>query len=312
VKYLPSPRLIGSFAIILGLFLGGRFVFSNKAENENIYVNEEAAVSTNLDSDKDGLADWEEILWGTNPRISDTDQDGTKDGDEVAQKRDPLVRGPDDAYSPSPYEPQEETENLTERFVKNLAENIGPAIKNGGEYKIDLTNLKRLSKTPELALGDWVRFGLRDVQTSEDTGPEDVKKYFNKVYGVYENTFVTLKEDDTAIMAKALLSRNMSNLKDMDTVINAFDKSIYEIKNIPVPKGYEDFAVNELNYLTETKKIIEGMQNSDKDPLTGIIMLKLRKAVMAEVREFHKSTGQSVLKSGIVFKLSDPGYKLFN
>ncbi|MBI5005400.1 MAG: hypothetical protein HZC03_02255 [Candidatus Lloydbacteria bacterium] len=49
------------------------------------------------DTDHDGLFDWEEALWKTDPNNPDTDGDGTNDGDEVRLKRNPLVPGPNDA-----------------------------------------------------------------------------------------------------------------------------------------------------------------------------------------------------------------------
>lgn len=48
------------------------------------------------DRDNDGLLDWEEALWQTNPDNSDTDGDGTIDGVEVERDRNPLVPGPSD------------------------------------------------------------------------------------------------------------------------------------------------------------------------------------------------------------------------
>ena len=48
------------------------------------------------DTDQDGLKDWEEALWKTNPKNPDTDGDGTSDGEEVNSGRDPNKKGPDD------------------------------------------------------------------------------------------------------------------------------------------------------------------------------------------------------------------------
>lgn len=48
------------------------------------------------DADADGLMDWEETLWGTDPKNPDTDGDKTKDGEEVAIGRNPLKKGPTD------------------------------------------------------------------------------------------------------------------------------------------------------------------------------------------------------------------------
>ena len=53
--------------------------------------------STEPDRDGDGLPDWEEGVWGTNPNNPDTDGDGTYDGEEVRNNRHPRVAGPSDS-----------------------------------------------------------------------------------------------------------------------------------------------------------------------------------------------------------------------
>ena len=46
-----------------------------------------------MDSDADGLADWQGVLgtfgWFSNPTLADTDADGVNDFDEVFQNTDP-------------------------------------------------------------------------------------------------------------------------------------------------------------------------------------------------------------------------------
>ena len=42
-----------------------------------------------IDTDQDGLADWEEVLWQTDKNNPDTDGDGTSDGEEITASRDP-------------------------------------------------------------------------------------------------------------------------------------------------------------------------------------------------------------------------------
>ncbi len=48
------------------------------------------------DTDADGLLDWEESLWGSDPNLADTDGDKTNDGEEVKLNRNPAKAGPDD------------------------------------------------------------------------------------------------------------------------------------------------------------------------------------------------------------------------
>jgi|GEM_PF-6159499 hypothetical protein len=53
----------------------------------------QAAIDQNRDSDNDGLPDWQELKYGTNPNNPDTDGDGFKDGAEVAGGYNPLGSG---------------------------------------------------------------------------------------------------------------------------------------------------------------------------------------------------------------------------
>lgn len=46
------------------------------------------------DSDKDGLRDWEEELWGTKKDVPDSDGDEVNDGEEVVRGTDPRIVGP--------------------------------------------------------------------------------------------------------------------------------------------------------------------------------------------------------------------------
>jgi hypothetical protein len=52
-----------------------------------------ATVSLGSDADEDGLDDWEERLWETDPNNRDSDGDTVNDGEEVSGNRDPSVYG---------------------------------------------------------------------------------------------------------------------------------------------------------------------------------------------------------------------------
>ncbi len=52
-----------------------------------------------VDTDKDGLPDFEERLWGTDQETADTDGDGTNDGKEVTLGRNPKKAGPNDTLA---------------------------------------------------------------------------------------------------------------------------------------------------------------------------------------------------------------------
>ncbi len=68
----------------------------NLFESEAI-INSESPF--HIDTDQDGLRDWEEVLWKTDSTNPDTDGDKTLDGDEIAKNRDPRITGPKDTLT---------------------------------------------------------------------------------------------------------------------------------------------------------------------------------------------------------------------
>lgn len=76
------------------------------------------------DVDGDGLKEWEEALWKTDPLNPDTDGDRSLDGDETTHNRNPLKRGPADelfsAFSNlpnAPIQPPSTTQKTTIPFT---------------------------------------------------------------------------------------------------------------------------------------------------------------------------------------------------
>ena len=63
-------------------------------------VSASSTTITDRDSDADGLPDWEEHLYGSDPLKFDTDGDGTPDGEEVREGRDPSKANTAGASSP--------------------------------------------------------------------------------------------------------------------------------------------------------------------------------------------------------------------
>ena len=80
---------------------GAKKVLPLPTQRELLKTNNTAATSTLIspDTDRDGLLDWEETLWKTDPTQADTDKDGTSDSQEVAERRDPTKPAPGDALS---------------------------------------------------------------------------------------------------------------------------------------------------------------------------------------------------------------------
>jgi hypothetical protein len=96
-NYLPSKKFqkragIGLGVLALILTAGTLFnLDSNSTDDETAPL-----AFSKTDSDQDGLRDWEERIWGSDPFNPDSDNDGILDGLEVEDGRDPLKTGADE------------------------------------------------------------------------------------------------------------------------------------------------------------------------------------------------------------------------
>ncbi|MDO8620212.1 MAG: hypothetical protein Q7R64_02585 [bacterium] len=87
------------FLVVLGILFLSRKPETNPVQGVSQKQPTEAAKPAPVvfDADGDELPDWEEALWGTDPKKPDTDSDGTPDGAEVAAHRNPRKVGPNDS-----------------------------------------------------------------------------------------------------------------------------------------------------------------------------------------------------------------------
>lgn len=94
-KYLPSKTFLKFFGIIIGvailiwivsLVFFRKESYESKNKQTDLLSSEELGVY-GMDSDSDGVYDWEEGLWGTDSKKADTNDDGISDFDEISAKR---------------------------------------------------------------------------------------------------------------------------------------------------------------------------------------------------------------------------------
>ncbi len=310
MKKIFSPRVIFAIFIILGFGISFWIFVKKPAEpKEEVYVRAglaAAAKSLTLDSDSDGLYDWEEILRGTDPHNPDTDGDGISDKDEIIESKS-AASGADGNQADVP--------NLTEVFSKTLSQAFGERILQGE----DLRNIPAseigaaASYLPEGATlvpaGKEIKEA--DLIISEKDDPASEKKYYNDVARVYKNTVFTLEKSDLTIMYEVYAKDKKESLPKMFDVLKALDAAYDEIKNIPVPRKAADFAVKEINYIAKTRSYVEIFAHSDADPLRALATLKPRTELLDEVKKFHDETGEKLKGRGIIFGEKDAGKIIF-
>lgn len=313
MKNILSPKVLYTVFFSLIVAFSAWFWRFSPASTEVAYtkINLTASAGQNafIDTDKDGLQDWEEALWKTDPKNPDSDGDGIKDGDEAQENADNQGAITDSS------EDLGEPPNLTEAFSGALARSLGPRIlEDGGLSNIPLSEIQTAASylpQADAIMSDPVKIKVSELRISEKNDSASVKKYFESVFGIYKKTFFTLKEDDSAILLRVFTNENFSELSALDPIIKAFSDSFSELKKLPVPKGWEGFAITELENLARSQQFIEKFRNSGSDPMATLILLPKRVELQSEMRKFHQDTGKMLIEKGIMFNESEETYILF-
>jgi hypothetical protein len=302
LKKLFSARgLVAVFGLlIVGLTLLIIFVpdeqptTDNQQQTTNTDEIKQKLATLSVDSDNDGLKDWEEPLYKTDPQNPDTDGDNTNDGDEIKQNRDPLKKGPNDKVAEAKKEAGIETAegpNLTAELMGTLIQGgVLEYLAQGGDpdalpdefySRIQAAARRTLELNTPTVL-------LSELRVISDSSEQAIKNYFNALGAVYEKYIFPLQKDDLQLFQEILESQDITRFAELDIYIRTVDRAVPELKKIPVPQIRAEFHKKEIDYFLESHAQIAVMRNADNDPLAATITIPRRIALKKEVSEFHR------------------------
>lgn len=296
-------KKIPPYIIILGIILivGGLVFVLNYAKKEK-ELKGPTPKSSKLseenfrDSDNDGLRDWEEELYGTNPFNPDTDSDGFLDGEEVSSGRNPLIKAPGDELSFHPL-PLGEKYNLTNKilneaavqriissylsqkvdYLKNhpeisnpdqfLAQTAPAIIKEMAEKSIyesydylmgeNEKHLSELSEIFNISITD------QQIKISEDNSKQAIKLYIFEISQWLNSDIFFFQNKALQIISDVFKTQNFSSL---DKLIKLNDQWIDQMKKIAVPPSWKEIHKQGLEILILTRNIFVSLRDYENDP----------------------------------------------
>ena len=235
---------------------------------------------TQIDTDKDGLTDVEEIFWGTNPEDPDTDNDGTRDGVEILQNRNPWIAGPNDALEDNPAFPQyndivRSSTSTTERMLRRLAVNYEELKARGIPLTDNLRAALVISSLDEVqnAIPQIGGYHYKDIVVHENNSTAALRAYGVTVANIIEQNTPREYTNEYLAVLRALETDDDSNLEDLDPVVRSYQDIRDELLTLSVPSDAQHAHLHLINSAEALQHIINLMSEIDSDPAIGFIAL---------------------------------------
>lgn len=316
----PSKKII-LMLVIVALIGTIAYFFIGKTKKET-YTSPaivSAAQSAVLakDSDNDGLKDWEEQLWKTDPNNPDTDSDGTPDGLEIKQGRNPLVAGPNDKLDTDTVTNKINTiteGDLTEtdKFSRELFVRI-IAAKNANTppTEADLQNFLNMTINQETENQKMKNFTAGDFQVDKAETAETIKAYGNTIADILTKKPPNKLEYEIITVERAEKNNDPNELKKLIPLAAEYGRIQKDLLNVVVPESALPFHIALTNGASGMNYSITGLQYVMTDPIKSLPGISSYDSnsqnFTTSVRQFKSYFDGA----GIVFEKGDKGFKFF-
>lgn len=263
---------------------------TNKDFNGQATIGQIISENATIDSDHDGLSDWEESIYGTDPHNSDTDGDGYLDGEEVLSGHDPLKKGPDDLIKKGEINnPSGNSSDITatDKFTQLAIANYLKAFQGKSQADLQPQDIEKIlqdsfgndpessAKYKEMLKSELYYFIPANLDkeikfTKNDTAKEQ-KSYLTEI----NNLMIKVKSIDPQndlfqAINQSITTGDYSKIEQFSAIF----KLVYEdILKTPVPKSVELFHKNLLTSIYKFQKIFEAIKEYEKDPLKTLLAL---------------------------------------
>ncbi len=234
-----------------------------KQETKVTEIKTQIARETELDSDGDGLKDWEESLLGFDPNKKDTDGDGTDDSNE---KNDQFVFTQKNTESDNP----PENTSMTENFAKSFFTNYLYAKQNNTSLTADQITQIANNATENVAMTKPVPFDINDIKISKN---QTKQQYEKEIDTAFFSATIKKQENEMQIAQNAIKSGNRDELKKLDPIIDSYQKVVDETLKVVVPEDNVGLHLVYLNTINSLKEDIKNLKYILDDPLKSYIYL---------------------------------------
>ncbi|MBU2564330.1 thrombospondin type 3 repeat-containing protein [Patescibacteria group bacterium] len=310
IKKLPMVLVAIVFAIGLILFIGA---YSDRSAFSQISLfggSETTIKSESIDTDNDGLKDWEEELYKTDPLNPDTDADGYLDGEEINSGHNPLIKSPGDKQVFYPL-PLGDKYNITNKIYSDIETVFKsyieqkdqyardhPEINSAEEYlaQVSSNTLNEMIKRSVLYNeGNWlekaevvlqelpeifnIEISDNDINISEDNTEVEIDIYKKSLFSYLDSPDFFLRDENFILLRDSLFQGNFSKLNQ---IIISNDYEIGRLRELTVPSSLKEIHKKILKISITLRNIFVSVRGYESDPVKMIVGLNEVENVLNE------------------------------
>ena len=301
-KKLVGASILGISIIVLSLF--SRYednkspIINTTEEEQSVLVINGGADSSsvadliNKDSDKDGLKDWEEALYGTDPEKQDSNDNGITDSIEVRKQNDSKV-------------PTKENINTTDQFgqqffvavsaLKNTGQLSAQSIKNATETIY--SNVKQEKISPS--------YTMNDISVLKNASDAEILAYGKTLGAVIQKYSKYNLGQELPLISTALETGDKTLPKKLINYIDAYTNITKETLKIPVPDKIATIHLDLINSYKGTADSLKIAGKIFEDPLLSMQGINQYLSFSNKIIETAK-TLEIYFKSGVILNNTKP------
>lgn len=230
------------------------------AQSQNVRITSTEIVQR--DTDGDGIPDWEEYLWGTDPNNKDSDNDGISDADFIGSKKQTLQASVASSTASTTL-----TEGISRQFFANFAflQQSG----NLTDANIQALSAQTLQSLTEQTIAD--RFTRENIIIAPVT-PEAKDEYRRQIRRTSAGLNMRLLGQEVELLSRAIgkpRSRKLvERLQEIQTIyLTLAERTIA----IPAPSSIRDTHLLLANSYHKMGVTVGGLATVYDDPALSIV-----------------------------------------
>ena len=292
------------FVLLIGISIGGYLVLESRIGDASISEqlskilekNQEPIIGCqpnpndkNKDSDNDGLMDWQETIWKTDPCKPDSDSDGYLDGEEVTSGYNPIKPAPNDEL---PGQDQTNPRALPNNITQALAQELSKQITEGKMGSIsdasDPLAINTSNRVVNAAIQEVMNKAIQEFSLPNIPDEEIIISKDNSVVAIQlyaKNISETISfwvektsidqgrmfESESQIFYYAIQTKDFT---EIDKNIELYQGISKDIKQIPVPFDLKDIHKEQIGIFKIMANIYQAIKEIDSDPLKTTLALE--------------------------------------